>query len=165
MPENHLKVPLGLPETAVIHQEVSPAGPLRVVAGRTTEQETCPRCGRIATKRHDARRRVKADVPIGERAVTLVVIRRRFRCFTGRRPFSEPEPICGERQRLTSRLREQLGQACRDRPVEHLADAFGVSPTTVRRARWEVVVRQNGQSVSVPRTPGIDELSLRKGQR
>ena len=49
--------------------------------------------------------------------------------------------------------------------MEHLADAFGVSPTTVRRACWEVVVRQNEQSVSVPRTLGIDEFLLRKGQR
>ena len=143
MPENHIKVPLGLPQTGVISQEISPEGPLRVVVGRTTEQETCPRCGQVATKRHDARRRVKADAPIGGRAVTLVVVRRRFRCFTCRRPFSEPEPICGERRRLTCRLREQLGQACRDRPVEHLAQEFGVSPTTVRRARREVVARQN----------------------
>ena len=109
MHENHLKVPLGLPQTGVISQEISPEGPLRVVVGRTTEKETCPRCGQVATKRHDARRRVKADAPIGERAVTLVVVRRRFRCFTCRRPFSEPEPICGERRRLTCRLREQLG--------------------------------------------------------
>lgn len=165
MPENQIKVPLGLPETVVIHQEISPAGPIRVVVGRMTAQETGPRCGHVATKRHDARRRIKADLPIGERAVTLVVIRRRFRCFTCRRPFSEPEPVCGERRRLTCRLREQLGQACRDRPVEHLAAEFGVSPTTVRRARQEVVARQNEASVAAPAILGIDEFSIRKGQR
>ena len=79
MQENHIKVPLGLPETAVISQEINVGGALRVVVRRTSEQERCPRCGHLASKRHDARPRRKADVPIGEHAVTLVVIRRRFR--------------------------------------------------------------------------------------
>lgn len=165
MQENHIKVPLGLPETAVISQEINVGGALRVVVRRTSEQERCPRCGHLASKRHDARPRLKADVPIGEHAVTLVVIRRRFRCFTCRRPFSEPEPICGPRRRLTSRLRERLGDACRERPVEHLAEEFGVSPTTVRRARREVVARANDEAVGTPEILGIDEFSLRKGQR
>jgi transposase len=165
MQTNHIKVPLGLPETTVIRQEISPGGALRVVVRRTTEQERCPRCGHVATKRHDVRQRAKADVPIGDHAVTLVVLRRRFRCFTCRRPFSEPEPICGPRRRLTCRLRERLGQECRDRPVEHLAQEFGVSPTTVRRARREVVARQQEQAGSAPPILGIDEFSVRKGQR
>jgi hypothetical protein len=45
MPTNHIKVPLGLRQTEVICQETSPEGPLRVVVGRTTVQDTCPRCG------------------------------------------------------------------------------------------------------------------------
>jgi len=44
MPENHIKVPLGLPETCVTHQEISPAGPLR--PNTTTRgggsKRTCP---------------------------------------------------------------------------------------------------------------------------
>jgi transposase len=97
--------------------------------------------------------------------VTLVVIRRRFRCFTCGRPFSEPEPICGEKRRLTCRLRERLGRECRDRPVEHLAREYGVSPTTVRRARREVVAQTNEPSGAAPDVLGIDEFSVRKGQR
>lgn len=165
MQDDHIKVPLGLPEVAVVSQEVRAGGPLRVVVGRTTERERCPRCGKVATKLHDARRRVKADRPMGDHAVEVVVIRRRFRCFTCRRPFSEPEPICGPRRRLTRRLREWLGQACRDRPVEHLAHEVGVSPTTVRRARREVVARAAVRPVAAPEVLGIDEFSVRKGQR
>lgn len=135
MRADQIRVPRGMPESAVLSQEIRPEGPIRVVVGRTTDRERCPRCGKVAIIRRDARRRVKADRPIGDHAVEVGVIRRRFRCFTCGRPFSEPEPICGTKRRLTGRLREWLGEACRDRPVENLAREVGVSPTTVRRAR------------------------------
>lgn len=163
MHEDHIKVPLGLPETAVVRQDVTVGGQLRVEVRRTTTQETCPRCGRVSHKRHDARARVKADTPLGERAVTLVVVRRRFRCLGCRRPFSEPEPICGPRRRLTCRLRAGLGGACQDQPVAHVAARFGVSPTTVRRALAEVVTAQQASDTAPITVLGLDEFSLRKG--
>jgi transposase len=119
----------------------------------------------MSTKKHDRRERVKADVPVGECAVTLVVVRRRFACRHCERTFSEPEPICGERRRLTRRLRQRLGEACGHQTVERVATEFGVSPTTVRRALHEVVAAQQADDTTPLTVLGIDEFSVRKGQR
>jgi transposase len=131
---------------------------------RATEKERCPRCGHWTRKRHDGRERAKADAPLGERAVTLVVVRRRFRCLHCQRAFSEPEPICGERRRLTRRLRMRLGEACRHQTVARVAAAHGVSPTTVRRALAERVREQTGGELGPVEVLGLDEFSVRKGQ-
>lgn len=165
MHDDHIKVPLGLAAVRMVRQEIGPGGDLRIVVVRTTERERCPRCGRVATKRHDARERVKADVPLGGRTVTLVLVRRRFRCGGCRRAFSEPEPLCGERRRLTCRLRERLGQECRHQTVERVAAVYAVSPTTVRRALAEQVAAQQTEDTEPIRVLGIDEFSLRKGHR
>lgn len=165
MHENHIRVPLGVKGVRIVRQEIGPGGGLRVVVVRTTEQERCPRCQRPTAKRHDARERAKADAPLGERTVTLVVVRRRFRCLHCARAFSEPEPICGERRRLTRRLRRRLGEACRHQTVARVAAVHGVSPTTVRRALAERVGAQQARQTAPVEVLGIDEFSVRKGQR
>jgi len=105
------------------------------------------------------------DEPLGERRVVLVLRRRRFRCLPCRRAFSEPEPICGERRRLTRRLRQRLAREWRHQTVEHLAAAYCVSPTTVRRSLAELVTAQLAEEAEPPEVLGIDEFSVRKGQR
>jgi transposase len=165
MREDHIKVPLGLPGVRLVRQETAPGGRLRIVVARATDREACPRGGRPATKRHDARERAKADVPLGGQEVTLVVVRRRFRRFACRRTFSEPEPICGPRRRPTRRLRARLGAECRHQTVGRVAAVYGASPTTVRRALAEVVAAQQEGEAGPVRALGIDEFPLRKGQR
>jgi len=142
-----------LPEVRIVRQ------------GSEREGEACPSCGRWTTKRHDVRERVKLDEPLGERRVILVLRRRRFRCLPCRRAFSEPEPLCGHRRRLTHRLQERLGRACRHQAVERIAAVYGVSPTTVRRSLTELVTAQRAEEAEPPEVLGIDEFSARKGQR
>jgi transposase len=132
----------------------------------TTTGGACPRCGRWCRKRHDARARAKADEPLGRWRVTLVVLRRRFRCFHCERTFTEPDPACNARRRLTCRLRERLGEACRHQTVQDVAGAHQVSPKTVRRAFAEYQDRQRAaEPPPPPRVLGLDDFSLRKGQR
>lgn len=165
MHEDHIKLPLGLGGVRIVRQEVGRGEKVRLVVERTTDGERCPRCHHLTRKQHDRRERVKADVPLGERAVTLVVRRRRFRCLTCNRTFSEPEPICGERRRLTRRLRQRLGEECRHQTVERVAQVYGVSPSTVRRSLAEVVAGREAGETTPVRVLGIDEVSVRKGQR
>ena len=103
MPNDHIRIPLDLPGVRLVRQEVGPAGEVRIVVMRTTERERCPGCGRMTTKRHDAR----------ERTIRVVIVRRRFRCVPCQRVFTEPDAVCGTRRRLTRRLRERLGRECR----------------------------------------------------
>lgn len=165
MHEDHIKVRLGLPEVKIVRQEEGRGGELRVVVMRTTEREICPHCGHGTNKRHDARERVKRDEPLGDRRVVVVVVRRRFRCGGCRRAFTEPDAVAGKRRRLTCRLRERMGQECRHQTTKRIAEVHDVSPTTVRRALAAVVATQDAPEETPIRALGIDEFSLRKGQR
>jgi transposase len=165
MPEDHIKVRLGLPEVRIVGQEQGQGGELRVVVRRTTEQETCPGCGHQTRKCHDVRERVKLDEPLGDRSVLVVVVRRRFRCVRCCRVFTEPDQVAGTRRRLTRRFRERLGRECRHQTTKRIAEVHAISPTTVRRALAEVVATQEVRREETPlRTLGIDEFSLRKGR-
>ena len=64
----------------------------------------------------------------------MVVLRRRFHCFACERHFTEPDPACGYRRRLTRRLRERLAEACSHQTVKQVAQCYQVGPKTVRRA-------------------------------
>jgi transposase len=166
MPENHISIPLGLRGMRVVRQEEAGDRQVRIVVVATAEGARCPYCERWCRKRHDTRARTKADEPLGEREVTLVVLRRRFHCFACERHFTEPDPACDARRRLTRRLRERLAEACSQQTVQHVAHAFQVGPQTVRRAFAE---RQDAlrqvEPPPPPRLLGIDDFSIRKGQR
>ena len=163
--QQHIRISLDLPGVRVVEQRTTPAG-IEVVVEREATGATCPGCGRWAVKRHDRRRRTKGDEPLGDRQVTVVVVRRRFRCLPCDRVFTEPEEVCGPRRRLTRRLWARLGREGGQQPVQQVATSYSVSPTTVRRA-----VADHAAAVLAPRTAtavpqlGIDEFSLRRGRR
>lgn len=166
MHQNHISIPLGLRGMRVIGQEVGRDGQIRVVVVATRKGARCPYCERWCVKRHDTRARAKADEPLGERRVTLVVLRRRFHCFACARHFTEPDPACDARRRLTKRLRERLAAACASQTVADVAATYQVGPTTVRRAFAES--QDHVREVEPPPPPrvlGIDDFSIRKGQR
>lgn len=166
MQENRISIELDLPGVRVVHQERGPGGEIRVVVVPTRAVAVCPRCGRPSAKVHDVRERVKADEPLGERRVSLVLRRRRFCCAGCERPFTEEEPICGVRRRLTRRLRARLGRESQERTVEQVAASYGVSPTTVRWAQGEYADEQQAAEPPAPvHRLGIDEFSVRRGRR
>jgi transposase len=163
--DQHIRISLDLAAVRVIEQAVTEAG-VTVVVEPTVPGASCPQCGGWTAKCHDRRRRVKADEPLGARQVTLVVVRRRFRCLPCGSRFTEADPVCGARRRLTRRLRARLGQEGSRRPVAHVARSYGISPTTVRRA-----VQEYGARAVVAAAPGsvrrlgLDDFSLRRGRR
>lgn len=166
MHEDHISIPLGLRGMRVVRQEEGRDDQLRVVVVPTTRGARCPYCEGWCRKRHDTRARTKADEPLGGRRVTLVVLRRRFHCLRCERHFTEPDPACGARRRLTHRLRERLGEECAHQTVKQVAHAYQVGAKTVRRAFAE---REDGLRAAEPPPPprvlGLDDFSIRKGQR
>jgi transposase len=155
---------LDLPGVQVVRQE-EPGNGIRVVIIRTTDRVICPRCGHVTTKVHDTRPRVKADVPLGCHTITLVVLRRRFRCGRCAPTFTEEDPICGRRRRLTRRLRQRLGEESLHQTAQHVAAVYGVSATTVRVAQAEYATQQSTATAAPVTQLGIDDFALRKGQR
>jgi transposase len=135
------------------------------MVARGERSAICPTCRRVTTKVHDTRTRVKADQPLGDQSVSLVVLRRRFACSRCRGTFTEDDSTCGRRRRLTHRLRIRMGEASVHQTVQQVALSYGVSPATVRWAQAEYA-EQQAETAPAPLTQGgIDEHSVRKGCR
>lgn len=166
MHDDHISIALGLRGMRVVRQETGADHQIRIVVVPTSKGATCPFCARWSEKRHDVRARTKADEPLGERQVTLVVLRRRFHCIGCERHFTEPDPACDARRRLTRRFRDRLAAACSHQSVKQVAQTYPVGPKTVRRAFAEQqdALRQV-EPPPPPRVLGIDDFSIRKGQR
>jgi len=161
----HITVPLNLAGVRVVSQRLT-SSTIAVTVVRTDGGATCPGCGWWTTKQHDARPRAKADEPLGDRRVTVIVVRRRFRCPGCDRVFTEPDAVAGPRRRLTTRFRERLGREGVRQPVAHVADRYEVSPTTVRRAvQRHATAELSRRPIGVVQRLGIDDFSLRRGRR
>lgn len=167
-------VPLELPGLRIVAQRRTAAGELEVTVIGAQTRAPCPACGQLSAKQHDVRSRRKRDVTLGAFPVVLILRKRRFRCFTCERVFTEVDTACGWRRRTTARLRETLGEQAQSRPVAHVAAAYHVGPRLVRACLTQVVeqqLRADGRSLAeesalpTPRYLGIDEFARRKGQR
>jgi transposase len=161
-----ITVCLDLPGVRVTGQRQVAHG-IEVWVEREAPTAPCPSCRREVAKVHDRRARPKQDAPLDDRPVTVVVMRRRFRCPWDDRVFTEPEDeVGGWRRRTTARLRARLGEAGSRQPVQHVAARYGVSPTTVERA---VQDRADAAGVRPTVRPiarlGLDDFSLRRGRR
>jgi transposase len=159
-------IPLDLTGFEVVGQEVK-GRLVEVVVIAKAEAVECSACRHLTAKVHDRRPRRLLDQPLGQYQLTLVVIRRRFRCPFCERVFTEPDEIAGRRRRLTKRLRARIFEEAKSRSVKEVAEAFGVSDKTVRGILAEHFAEaQAGDRPSEPlRLLGIDEFSIRKGQR
>lgn len=130
------------------------------------DRRVCPNCERGTGKVHDRREQAKGDVALGGRRVVLVLVRRRFRCTSCSKVFTEPDELCGWRRRLTVRFREHLYEEAGHGTVKRVACKAGVSEDTVRRAFVEIGSRRMAEREEEPvQRLGMDEFSVRKGQR
>jgi transposase len=152
------------------------AGKLVVEVVSTAVVAWCPGCGRVSGKVHDRRAQRKKDVPLGGRAVELVMWRRRFRCpgcrtEQGRpRTFSEPEVGCGHGpkgrvRRTTERLRRRVGEQARQRTVKEVAQAYHVGQRLVRECFAALARGLVTPPCTTPRVLALDDCSLRRGVR
>lgn len=172
--EAGIVVPLELEGLRILKQEVQTDGKLRVEVIAVKKREQCPHCGAVCVKQHDVRPRSKRDVPLRGHVVELVLQKRRFWCITCRKAFTESDRACGKRKRTTVRLREEIGELARTRPMAHVANHYKVGPRFVQ-ACLEIVasiqLAKRGLSLDesgklpTPRFLGIDEFARRKGHR
>jgi transposase len=169
-----IMVPLGLEGLRVLSQLVGPEGELEVTVMSTQTRAPCPRCGRVSAQQHDVRSRRKRDLAVGGWRVVLVLRKRRFRCRTCRRSFTEADRACGWRRRTTARLREQIGQQALGRPLSQVAAEYGAGPRFVQDCWTAAVAAQCAEEgrtldetapLPTPRFLGLDEFARRKGQR
>jgi len=159
-----ITIGLGLPELRVVRvkegeQEIVVDVRYRVVSA------PCPHCGRRTPKVHSVSMQHKQDRRLRDKAVCLVLHKRRFRCLSCKKAFSEPDPVFGPRRRSSKRFREYLGEEAIHQTVRHLARKEGVGEGLVRRCLTEEAERllEAAQPPGVAKVLGLDEFSIKKG--
>src|SRR5260370_27244088 len=165
-------VPLDLPEFEIVSQSMGADGSMEVQVRARKESEACPRCGEVSGKVHDTRKRVKRDIQLRGYQVSLILHKRRFRCVTCRRPFTETDSACSRYQRTTERFRHHIAKQACQRPLTHVAQEVQVGPHFVHgclQAWIEEKLEKKGRTLDeqaklpTPQILGIDEFALRKG--
>jgi len=173
-PKQGVMVPLDLPEFEIVGQCIRADGRIEVQVRARKESDVCPTCGEVSEKIHDRRKRVKRDSMLRTYQVSLIVQKRRFRCATCRRPFTEIDSSCGRYKRTTERFRHQIAKQACQRPITHVAQEMQVGTRFVQSClcTWiEEKLEKKGRTLDdqtklpTPQILGIDEFALRKGHR
>lgn len=129
-----------LPGVRVRHVERDVHGD-RIVQVETADESApgCPGCGVVSTSVKQYVTTTPRDIPYGERGISLVWHKRRWRCVEpscARKSFTEVIDEVPARMRTTGRLRRAVaaavGDACRS--VAEAAESFGVSWPTAHAA-------------------------------
>jgi transposase len=173
-PNQGIIVPLDLPEFEIVSQCMRADESIEVQVRARKESAVCPRCEQESAKIHDSRKRVKRDIQLRGYQVDLIVHKRRFRCVTCRRPFTEVDHACGRYQRTTERFRDHIAKQAWKRPLTHVAQEMQVGARFVHAClcAWtEKKLEKKGRTLDeqaklpTPQILGIDEFALRKGHR
>jgi len=160
-----ITVLLGLPELRVSCEEETDYG-IRVQVEYRKEEVECPGCGGMTARVHSRRLQVKRDRRLWDKQVYLVLAKRRFRCLSCGKIFTEPDAVFGARKRTSERFRSYLGREALGQTVRQVARKEGVGETLVRGCVTEEARRLLRARVS-PRPAtvlGLDEFAIRKGQ-
>lgn len=165
MRDDSITVLLGLPELRVRGEEETDQW-IGVQVEYRAREVPCPWCGEMTGKVHSRRTQMKRDMRLWQKPVYLELRKRRFRCRSCGRVFSEPDPVCGMRKRTSGRFRSQLGMEALEQPVRQVARKEGVGETLVRGCVTEEARKLLGAATSpeAPEVLGLDEFSIRKGQ-
>lgn len=128
--------------------------------------EVCPKCATKAYGTYDKRWVTIKDEPIRAKAVWLRILKRRFWCGTCKKPFTEPVPGIGKRQRTTERFRRALLWACEN--FENLKRAqkyIGCSSSTLYRLYYrQLEIELRKRRYPWPKAIGIDEHKYAKNR-
>jgi transposase len=155
-------VALGLPQLRILWQrELEEHFEVTVIYRR--EQARCPRCGKVTSKEHDRRPQHKQDRRLRDKAVFLTLMKRRFRCLSCGKVFTEPDDVFGLRRRSSYRFREYLGQEALHQTVRRTAQKEMVGEGLVRRCVAEEIGRrlEAKGAKDTPEFIGLDEFSVR----
>jgi transposase len=150
------------------------AGPgadrLTLVAHTTARTASCPLCHQSASAIHRRYQRRVADLPCGDRAVTLVIHARRFFCRTPtcpRRTFRERLPALvapgARRSDPLPRALTEIGMALGGKPGARLARQLGM-PTS-NRTLLRLVRAAPLPVAAAPQIVGMDDWAGKKGRR
>lgn len=129
--------------------------------------EVCPRCATLSQTKYDKRVVKIKDEPLRNRAVTLIITKRRFYCKPCKKPFMEPISGIRKGRRTTERYRNQLLWACENfTDLKRVRRKYRCSAGFLYQALYEQLELQRRKRLYPwPETIGIDEHSFRRNKR
>lgn len=132
---------------------------------KESEFEVCPRCAVTSYSVHDRRWVKVKDQPIRGSGVVLRVLKRRFRCSSCKRVFTEP--LMGVRKgfKTTERYRRGLRWACENfKDIKRVQRAYACSAWLTHKVFYEQLEIKHREKMNDPwgRRLGIDEHTWRK---
>lgn len=164
MQDDCIEVALGLPELMILGQ-IEVDDHFEVTVRYRRDKVACPRCGSMMVRKHESTFQHKKDRKLRDKIVVLSLEKRRFRCLSCSRVFTEPDEVFGPRRRSSERLRKYLGERARHQAVSWVAKEEGVSESLVRRSFTETTGFQLGldeNKAKASRVIGLDEFSVKK---
>lgn len=163
MQDDCIAVALGLPGLMILRQQEL-ENRFEVIVIHRRNEGNCPRCGKLTNKEHDRRQQRKKDRRLRDKAVVLILIKRRFKCYGCGMVFTEPDEVFGPRKRSSRRFREYLGQEALHQTVNRVARKEGVGEGLVRRCVTEEIGKmlEAKGTMETPEIIGVDEFSVRR---
>jgi len=146
---------------------VKRANRIDVFLEHTKKTAKCPDCGVRSSHKHSEKAIEVRDLSCFGRDAYLVLPRRRFKCRTCGKPFTEHLSFIEFGTRFTKRYEQYLYDLCMEKSHAAVAKHEGVSDTVVRKiydTHAAVCVKPHGRPKAI-RVLGIDEISMRKGHR
>ena len=162
MQDDCIEVSLGLPQLKIMWQEeLEDRFEVKVIYRHN--EAICPGCGLSTTKEHDRREQRKQDRRLRDKVVFLMLMKRRFRCYSCGKVFTEPDEVFGSRRRSSCRFREHLGTQALHQTVKRTASEEKAGEGLVRRCVAEEIKRVLGGKgkTETPEFMGLDEFSVR----
>lgn len=157
-----------LPELNLINQWQQSKFRTHYKCRKESSFEICPKCAVKSDSVHDRRWVKVKDQPIRGSGIVLHVLKRRFRCPSCKKVFTEPVPGVRKGFKTTERFRKGVAWACENfTDLKRVQRAFKCSSGLVYKVyyeRLEIKLREK-QNNPWPKVIGIDEHSFKRGFR
>ena len=135
---------------------------------KESDFEVCPKCAVKSYSVHDRRWVTVQDAPIRGSGIYLKILKRRFRCPSCKKVFTEPVSGIQKGFKTTHRYRRGLKWACENFiDLKRVQRAYGCSAGLVYKVYYEQLelkLRERKNN-PWPSTIGIDEHSFKRGFR
>jgi transposase len=157
---------LNLPEFVVTQLTfLHRLGWLLVSVQASSPAAPCPRCGQVSTQPHQYHGRLVRDLAWAALRCVLYVLRRRFKCASCARPFTEPLAALAPYARTTRRYAARLLEAVRSSTVAAVARAERLGYKAVEGTiyRQAAAAHPTGPPTYRVTRLGVDEIAARKG--
>ncbi|MDP4174164.1 MAG: ISL3 family transposase [Bacteroidota bacterium] len=161
---------LGLNEFNILKTETNDYDYLFTVE-KAESPTICPKCGHMNIEnkpfwKHNTKERTLSDISMHGKRVKLLLRHVRYKCQVCEYTFYELLDSVDTNDKITKRLYLHIQQQALKKPFTTIADEFGISNMTVRRAFDDFVKDSEKHRVlKAPRVIGIDEAHLNKVMR